>query len=290
MDSSAKPWFSQPLGQFASRELTSTNLPPVCGGQHHDPDALHEIFHETTKYHRGTMAGIGRRISAFVSDPALIERGAAGRHDFDGFDEVPLPEPQPVSCDLAIALQRRRSADRKSLFAPLSLAQLSTVLRHSLGANARRIPDRAPHIQQTHRPYPSGGGLYPCEFYVAHPGEGGVQSFIAHYDPATHTLRRLPGRSADDIRDAEVQTHPRCAPCAILVTGIFQRSIQKYGARGYRLSLIEAGHALQNILLVTSALGGRGLVSASFFEAEAEGAIDADGVSECALAIAFISG
>lgn len=283
------PWFAQPLHQFASRDLSSTDLPPVSGGQHHDPDALYEIFHETTKYHRNTMAGIGRTISAFLSDPALIERGAAGRRVLEGFEQVPLPDARKLDGGLEAALQGRRSAARGSMDGRLSLIELSTIMHHALRVNMFRSPDRAPHIRQGCRPYPSGGALFPCEFYVAHPGEGDVASFVAHYDPVQHALRRMPGVTAEAVRAAETQDLDECSPCAILVTSVFQRSIQKYGSRGYRLALIEAGHALQNILLVATALNLKCLVSASFYESEIEQAIGADGVSEGALAMALIS-
>jgi nitroreductase len=56
------------------------------------------------------------------------------------------------------------------------------------------------------------------------------------------------------------------------------------------LALIEAGHILQNLSLVASALGLDGLVSASFYEAELESLLGLDGVSEGVLAAFLMAG
>lgn len=53
------------------------------------------------------------------------------------------------------------------------------------------------------------------------------------------------------------------APFSLIVTAEYQRSSSKYGERGVRYSMIEAGHAGQNIFLQAEALGlGAGIVGA----------------------------
>ena len=42
---------------------------------------------------------------------------------------------------------------------------------------------------------------------------------------------------------------------ALLITASFSRARSKYGIRGYRNVLLEAGHAAQNVLLAAAALG-----------------------------------
>ena len=41
---------------------------------------------------------------------------------------------------------------------------------------------------------------------------------------------------------------------ATIFTGVFERAQAKYGERGYRFVLLEAGHAAGNVLLVAHSL------------------------------------
>ena len=45
----------------------------------------------------------------------------------------------------------------------------------------------------------------------------------------------------------------RDASLVIFITGLFERSIVKYGERGYRFVLLEAGHVAQNLGCATAA-------------------------------------
>ena len=45
------------------------------------------------------------------------------------------------------------------------------------------------------------------------------------------------------------------APLVCVMTSVPQRATAKYGARGYRMALLEAGHASQNLCLAAQGLG-----------------------------------
>ena len=108
------------------------------------------------------------------------------------------------------------------------------------------------------------------------------------YNAVNHSLsRRVTDRNGNqNFTNVEAGRDAAANPpaCAIVITSVFERSVRKYGPRGYRLATIEAGHILQNLSLVAGTLGLSSLVSASFFEAELEAMIGVDGVSEVALA------
>ncbi len=70
------------------------------------------------------------------------------------------------------------------------------------------------------------------------------------------------------------------AAAVILITAVFQRTTFKYGERGYRFALIEAGHVAQNIDLVASALGLPAANLGGFFDRELEMLLDVDGVEQ----------
>jgi SagB-type dehydrogenase family enzyme len=66
----------------------------------------------------------------------------------------------------------------------------------------------------------------------------------------------------------------------MVFTTVPQRVTAKYGGRGYRMGLLEVGHASQNACLVASALGIGALVYGSYFDDELAAALNTDGVTE----------
>lgn len=293
MNATTNPWFTKPLDHFTEEqsEASTTSIAPYANRHVFDADALHEHFHEQTKYHRRTQAGITRNIRNFLQNPHLIARGAASQRDLQGYKALDWPQPLDIDASLADTLAKRASTRRADLTGTISAAQLSTLLHHGVRANRMLHPTAAPAVEQWMRPYPSGGALFPIELYVASAAVQGLPPAVSYYDARRHELRLLPGASFEGVRSAETgEEDVAAAPCTLILTGVFERSVQKYGPRGYRLALIEAGHLMQNISLLAVALGLKALVSGSFYEAEMEQALDIDGVSEAALALVILGG
>jgi SagB-type dehydrogenase family enzyme len=117
------------------------------------------------------------------------------------------------------------------------------------------------------RSVPSGGALYPLDIYAL-VGEKGVQeieSGVYPYEPRTHEVTLVKqGELRRELAKAALgQMWMAEAPLSLIVTAEYQRSSFKYGERGVRYSMIEAGHAGQNIFLQAEALGlGAGIVGA----------------------------
>jgi SagB-type dehydrogenase family enzyme len=124
---------------------------------------------------------------------------------------------------------------------------------------------------------PSGGGLYPLELYVALRGKG-----IHRYDPELHLLEQ---HDPGDPWPALVLTSPAPelldgASAAIFVLGVFGRTRFKYGQRGYRFALLEAGHVVQNVVLAAAALDVAALPFGGYYDARVDDLVGADGVEE----------
>lgn len=297
---SSFPWTHLELEAFASPEepLVYT-VPGDTPGQRVDLASLHELFHAQTKYHRATASGQIRTIQAHLKDPALIARCVNGRHRRP-VRGISLPEPAALSTGLGEALAGRKSAKRDMLCvdesaireekgSALTLENLSTLLHHSARSQRSAAPSAAPDLTQHFRPYPSAGALYPCEIYLAVANVEGLAAGIYRYDSLHHDLLLCPKRAgakkgADTFNNVEMGVWDTPPACALIVTSVFERSVRKYGERGYRLALIEAGHILQNMSLVAGALALNSLVSASVYEAELEALLGIDGVSEAVLA------
>ena len=77
---------------------------------------------------------------------------------------------------------------------------------------------------------------------------------------------------------------------SILITASFDRSRYKYGQRGYRLCMLEAGHVAQNLLLLSTALGLPAIGWVGFVDHEMDDFLGLDGVTQSILYIVSVGG
>ncbi|PXF50804.1 MAG: nitroreductase [Deltaproteobacteria bacterium] len=169
-----------------------------------------------------------------------------------------LPKPKTQGkISLETAIKRRRTI-RSFTSRPLSLEQCSQLFWAAQGITEDRGFKRAA---------PSGGALYPMDIYTV-AGENcvkGLESGAYHYDPKSHAISLVSeGDMRNKVADAALsQMWIATAPLNILITAEYYRITGKYGKRGVRYAVIEAGHIGQNILLQSEAMGlGAGIVGA----------------------------
>lgn len=180
---------------------------------------------------------------------------------------LPLPSPRLPSADFAQLLggrfSCRRFADR-----PLCLETVSSLLHAGYGVLG------AAHLgsmEFLERPVPSGGGLYPLELYVLVRAVEGLEAGVHHYAVIGHglELRRkveLPRALRDYLFMGQSQLTE--APAIVVISAVADRCFRKYGDRGYRYLLLEAGHVAQNINLAAVALGLGSCNIGGFFDLE----------------------
>lgn len=170
--------------------------------------------------------------------------GAAERRTQEG-GEVSLPSPVrtgSVSVEHAIANRRSR---REFTNEPLTPAELGQLLWATQG-----ITDRA----SGHRAAPSAGATYPLEVYVVI-GEGGVETIdpgVYHYRPEPHVLTLVSsGDVQAELRGAALdQEWVGDGAVDVIITGVDERTTERYGERGRRRYVpMEAGHAGENLAL-----------------------------------------
>jgi SagB-type dehydrogenase family enzyme len=124
---------------------------------------------------------------------------------------------------------------------------LSRLLQGSHGVTG---PDHA-------GPVPSAGGLQALELYLAVLGPGCLPAGVYHYDRIGHHLSQItPGAGREDWQQ-RVPSLLQVEGGALLwlLVGDGERVVAKYGERGYRFLLLEAGHLMQNLCLLSASLG-----------------------------------
>ncbi|MBL8290915.1 MAG: SagB/ThcOx family dehydrogenase [Bryobacterales bacterium] len=235
-----------------------------------EPDQVWETFHENSKLSRmaeGTASDeVSRRMTTMYE--AL---------PFEAFPAVPLPERAPLSASLDVAMNARVSA-RKLEAQPVSLDKVAALLHAAYGITR---DNKGTPFPRGFRTIPSAGALYPLEIYLHSTRVDGLKSGIYHFNPAENNLRYLQeGDFSRQIAEAMVQPEmPFSSSIIFFFTALFERVVFKYGERGYRFTLLEAGHAAQNLNLAAQALGMGTLNVGGYFDRPIDRLLGLDGVT-----------
>ena len=221
------------------------------------------------------------------SDEELRRATARAVKRHDHVPAVELPRPLLPATPVADALAARRSA-RDLRGAPPTRADLSALLHAGYGvtgrggAEAGAVPLRA---------VPSGGALYPLELYVVARCDAAVPAGLYHYDPLRHVLEQLELGPLPGLLPAMVFPNLVAqASHVVVVTAMFWRTRFKYGQRGFRFALLEAGHVAQNLLLACAALELAAVPLGGFFDRRLDELLELDGVDESALYVVAVGG
>ena len=193
------------------------------------------------------------------------------------FKKISLPEAKPTG-EFAELIDRRRSG-RSFSGKPVTIDALSAILKYSCGI----IGDNA---GRKIRAQPSGGSRYPIEVYpLVFAGSETVPAGLYHYGVKDHALDVLWQRpfSKADIGSLFTYDWAQDASVAFVMTAIFDRTKRKYGERGYRYALLEAGHIGQNVYLNAAASGIKCVAIDGIHDEAIEKLIDIDGTTESVL-------
>ena len=189
--------------------------------------------------------------------------------------KIVLPSPKPQADFFELIL--KRSSRRTFHSTPLSLDEVSVLLKYSCG-----ITRVAPNGTRF-RAQPSAGARYPIETYVLNFVESAhFPAGVYHYDVANHQLVVLWKHpfTPEDIGRLFSYEWVAGASIAIIMTAVFDRNQMKYGERGYRYMLIEAGHIGQNFCLTAEALTLKCCALVGTQDESIERLLDIDGVTE----------
>lgn len=143
---------------------------------------------------------------------------------------------------------------------PQDLRMLASWLHFAAG-----ITGKVEHNGRLHhlRSCPSAGALYPCELYVLALAIEGLEPALYHFSPKDFCLYRL--RDGEEALAQLKRGRPdlellKTMPAITMVSTIPWRTAWRYGHRGYRYSLLDAGHLIENLVQVGTGLGMQTLV------------------------------
>jgi SagB-type dehydrogenase family enzyme len=261
---------------------STLNASWVVYGEGVSDDDPAELYHEASTFYPTQLARQLAGVHLLESNGELRLTSTRSTKRHPHVETIALPPAPLPAASLADVLARRRSAAQLGA-GPLPLQTLAAILRSACGVTKRAAIE--PGTEQTFRTVPSAGALFPLEVYCAAFGVDGLAPAIYHYDPIHDVLEHI---RAGDVRTELAAALPmpqlvERAPLALIVTAMLWRSRFKYGLRGYRFALLEAGHLAQNVLLASEGLELAAVPVGGFYDRRLAALLAVDGVNEVPL-------
>jgi SagB-type dehydrogenase family enzyme len=209
-------------------------------------------------------------------EPWIQQLVAEAPLHLDGRPRVPLPPPDISLLGMSVgqAIARRHSG-RVYGDGALSSEQLATLLTASAG-----VRTTGPTRGAIRRNVTNSGNLGSAELYPVVMRTEGIEPGLYHFDSISHDLAVVSsGHYAAWLREVVLfQVEFAEAAVAVIVTSAFGRLTAKYGPRGYRLALFDAGHVSQNFYLCATALGLEVCATAGFVDEAINSILGLDGL------------
>jgi SagB-type dehydrogenase family enzyme len=249
-------------------------------------DTIWEVFHENSKMSWYDLYPINKQRLSDITVVRLMRMS----HEVKPFKDalqVSLPDELPVSQRSFDDVLRSRTSARAFNGDGIELDELAKVLFMSYGITR---DNEGTNFPRAFRTVPSGGALYPLDIYIYAARVHGLDMGLYHYTPNSHSLDVL--RTADELERISrffVQGYLALKAAAILfISATFARTVFKYGDRGYRFVLLEAGHLAQNANLTAQEMDLATANIGGFTDRDVDRYLGLDGVNESTMYLLLI--
>jgi SagB-type dehydrogenase family enzyme len=244
---------------FKVKSARDSGLRPAEGDENLVLWDFHDLlFHarSTEGRHANPQGGIYPYAGAIDPPPAIRPRWPGTPIDLREFSAADSPA--------AKLLRERRSARVFDDQKPITLAELARFLDGtarvlSAGKSSLDFGDDGPMVEYAARPYPSGGGSWELELYLAVDKCEGLARGFYHYGAGEHALVPI------DVRAHELDAllgaaefamgAPAVPQILITIAARFGRTSWKYSSLAYALILKDVGVLLQTLYLMATDMG-----------------------------------
>lgn len=124
------------------------------------------------------------------------------------------------------------------------------------------------------RPVASAGALFPLSVYfINRVSSKQLPAGLYQYDPMKEEILLLPVKLFSEAVQYSLNDSDNIfgAPCIFFICADISRHVKKYADRGYRYTLLEAGHAVQNMTIAVAELGLGGVEYGGFCDEAVKG-------------------
>jgi SagB-type dehydrogenase family enzyme len=219
------------------------------------------LFHarSTEGRHANPLGGVYPYADVMAPLPAVRPRWPGKAIGLDEF--APRGQTQPMSSAARLLRERHstRSFDQRR---PITVAELARFLDGTARVQSRfedRFDDASPAVEYAVRPYPSAGGSYELELYLAVDACEGLARGFYHYDAGAHALVPItvPVQMLEaQLRGAQFAMGAPAVPqILITIAARFGRVSWKYSSIAFSLILKDAGALMQTFYLMATDMG-----------------------------------
>jgi SagB-type dehydrogenase family enzyme len=219
------------------------------------------LFHarSTEGRHANPLGGVYPYADVMAPLPAVRPRWPGKAIGLDEF--APRGQSQPMSPAARLLRERHstRSFDERR---PITVAELARFLDGTARVQSRfedRFDDASPAVEYAVRPYPSAGGSYELELYLAVDACEGLARGFYHYDAGAHALVPItvPVQELEaQLRGAQFAMGAPAVPqILITIAARFGRVSWKYSSIAFSLILKDAGALMQTFYLMGTDMG-----------------------------------
>ena len=221
------------------------------------------LFHarSTQGRHANLFGGVFPYVGAISPLPAVRPRWPGKKIDLRKFSAVAPPTITPF----AKLLRQRHSTRSFDDQRPITIAELARFLDGTARVVSKvktrlDLPGaRGPLVTYAPRPYPSAGGGYELELYLAIDQCQGLARGFYHYDAGAHALVRIavPASALDALltRAKYAMGAPAAPQIVITIAARFGRISWKYSSIAYALILKDVGVLMQTFYLMATDMG-----------------------------------
>ena len=218
------------------------------------------LFHarSTEGRHANPLGGTYPYAGVMAPLPAVRPRWPGKSIHLRKFSAAP-PEAISPAAKLLRARHSTRSFDDRR---PITLAELSRFLDGTARVHTRfssSVYDGGAVVAYAPRPYPSGGGSYELELYLAVDTCEGLARGFYHYDAGGHALAAISVRPHEFDALLKAAQFAMDAPAApqilITIAARFGRVSWKYSSIAYALILKDVGALMQTFYLMANDMG-----------------------------------
>ena len=220
------------------------------------------LFHarSTEGRHANPLGGVYPYAGVMAAPPAVRPRWPGKRIDLR---KASAARQEPIS-PAAKLLRERHSTRTFDDQRPITLAELSRFLDGTARVQSRfssrvDLGDSGPEVAYAVRPYPSGGGSYELELYLAVDTCEGLARGFYHYDAGGHALVPIAVRTHELdalLAGAQFAMDASAVPqILITIAARFGRVAWKYSSIAYALILKDVGALMQTLYLMATDMG-----------------------------------
>lgn len=254
-------------------------------GRKNIEDSIGVLYHEYSKFTEVGVKVESENIKKFTSK-YMAERSCQPYKIYPGHLSISLDEYRDFQLDISLidTMKNRRSGRIFDSNYKISLNEISYLLLNSYGiTHKEKIKSYELNGHIGFRNIPSAGALYPLEIYIfvlnSH-----ISSGLYHYRVDNHSLEQLHiseySEKLNKVILAEPYVKMKQASAVIVTTGLIERVIIKYGDRGYRFMMMEAGMVGLSLSLLSESLNLKSCMLGGYLDDKLNELLGIDGVYE----------